>query len=673
MFRYIRTFGVLTLALAVTVGPVAPAFGQNQQQTPPPNQAQVPPPAQPPTVTQGGPPPAPPQPKKTSDAAPREYSHGNPAFPNLLAPYKPIKVPNPNMANSQHLSDFISNGKMSITVQDAIALALENSLDIEVERYVPWIAQANLLASMAGAGNPGGLSFDPTIGITGEVTQTESPVVNPLLSGTGTGSSGLSALGQHNVIANFSYNQGFVTGTNLTITQSNTRSSSTESANIFNPYVQSTMSVTITQSLLNGFGLAVNTRFIKIAHNTVKMDDLAFKNQVITTVTAVQNDYWQLVYAIQNIAVAQRSVAAAKELFDSNSKQAEIGTMAPLDVTTAKAQLATAQTNLINAQTARRQSEEILLAAITRNPLAATMQNFEIVPTDNTYIPEEVEKIPLDQALREALANRPDYQELVVNLDSDDLNIRATKNLLLPTLNVTGRYGWTGLAGTEVSGGSAISGEFVADLNDPIVNASGTPIAGEYLSSPVFGAPSTSHSGLSTALNQVFTNQFPNYAAYFTLTVPIRNRAAQGASAAAILQQRQDLTNLQRQQNAIVVAIREAQIALEQARATLTSAIQSRELQDESLAAEIKKLNLGVSTSLNVITIQNTRDLAAGAEVQARVALVEAKVNFDNVMGRTFSANAITVADTKHPNTQFIRDAMIPGTHADGSLTDPQN
>lgn len=672
MFRYIRVFGILTLALAVTLGPVAPAFAQSQQQTPPPAQAQVPPQPPPAAVTQGGPPPAPPQPKKTTDAAPREYSHGHPAFPNLLGPYQQINVPKPNMANSQHLSDYVSNGKMRISVQDAITLALENSLDIEVERYVPWIAQANLLGSAAGAGNPGGLSFDPTVNITGEVTNTETPVVNPLLSGTGT-SSNVSSIGTHNVIANFSYNQGFATGTNFTVSQTNTRQSNTESANTFNPYVESTMTVTLTQSLLNGFGLAVNTRYIRIAKNTVKIDDLAFKNQVIATVTTVQNDYWQLVYAIQNIAVAQRSVDAAKELYDSNSKQAEIGTMAPLDVTTAKAQLATAQTNLINAQTARRQSEEILLAAITRDPLAATMQNFEIVPTDNTYIPAEVEKIPLDQAVREALANRPDYQELVVNLDSDDISVRATKNLLLPTLNVTGRYGWTGLAGVQTTTSDASTGLFVANLNDPIVNGSGAPIAGEFISIPVPGVATTTttHAGLSTALDQVFTNRFPNYAAVFNLTVPIRNRAAQGASNAAVLQQREDQTNLQRQQNAIVLAIREAQISLEQARATLTSAIQSRELQDESLAAEIKKLNLGVSTSLNVITIQNTRDLAAGAEVQARVALVEAKVNFDNVMGRTFQVNAITVADAKHPNSQFVRDPMIPGTHADGSL-DPQ-
>jgi outer membrane protein TolC len=659
-----RTFGILALALAVTLGPVAPAFGQNQQQTPPPAQQQAPP------VSQGGPPPAPPQPKKTSDAAPREYSHGNPALPNIIAPYKPINVPKTNMANSQHLSDFVSNGKMRISVQDAISLALENSLDIEYERYAPWISDASLLSAMAGPGAGGaGYSFDPTLNILGEVAQSDTPVSNPLLSGTG--ASNLLSIGQHNVYAQFGYTQNYVTGTSLSVSETNTRTSSTQSAAIFNPSVSSTMKVTVTQSLLNGFGLAVNERYIRIARNNVKMSDLAFRLQVITTVTAVEMDYWNLVYAIQNIAVAQQTVTSSQQLYDDNKKQAEIGTMAPLDVTTAQAQLATAQTTLITAQTARRQSEVILLAAITRNPLAATTQNFEIVPTDNTYIPEEVEKIPLDQAVREALVNRPDYQSLVLNLNNDDSNMRATKNLLLPTLNVTGSYGWSGLAGTQINSGSEVSGEFVADLSNPIVNASGTPVPNEYISSPVFLPSTTTHSGLSTDLNQLFSNQFPNYSAYFTLTVPIRNRAAQGASNAAILTQRQDLTNLQRQQNAIVVAIREAQITLEQARATLTSAIQGRVLQEESLEAEKKKLALGASDPLNVITIQNTEALAAGVELQARVTLVEAKVNFDNVMGRTFSANAITIADSKHPNPQFIRDSLIPGTHADGSI-DPQ-
>jgi len=688
MRKYMRTFGALTLALAVTLGPVAPVFGQqqgqsqnqqqNQQQTPPPvsqqvaNQAAQQQASQPTAnSTQGGPPPAPPQAKGTSDAAPSTYSHGNRAFPDIIKPYQEMHVPAPDMNNSKHLADFISNGKMRISVQDAITLALENSIDIDVERYAPWISEANLLASMSGSGNPGGLSFDPILQVLGEVSQSETPVVNPLTAGTGTTNS-FSSIGTHQVIANFSYNQGFVTGTNLTVTQSNTRSSSTQSANVFNPFVQSTMSVQLTQELLNGFGLAVNERFIKVAKNNVKISDLAFKQQVITTVTNVENDYWSLVFAIKNIDVAQQGVDSAQQLFDSDSKQAEIGTMAPLDVTTAKAQLVTAQTVLITAQGARRQAEEVLLAAITRNPLASTMQNFEIVPTDNTYIPEEVEKVPLDQAVREALGNRPDYQELVVNLNSDSLNVAATKNELLPTLNVTGRYGWTGLAGTQISNGSVIPGEFTADLNDPIVNASGTPIPGEFLPEAVFGAPSTSHSGLSNALSEILHDQFPNYAAFFQFTMPIRNRAAQGANAASILTQRQDMTRLQQAQNNIVLAIREAQIALEQARATLTSAIQSRELQQESLDAEVKKLNLGVSTTLNVSIIQNQLQAALGTELQARVNLVIDKVNFDNVMGRTFSANAITVAKSRNAAPALGHETLIPGTHVDGSIDQHQ-
>jgi outer membrane protein TolC len=660
MLRYIRVLGILALAAAVTITPVAPAFGQQmgqqtqqqgQQTTQQQSQGQTQPP--PPTDQ-----------RKVSDEAPREYSKGKIPVPNLLAPYSSVNIPMPNLSNSARLQQFIRDGKLYLSLQDCLALALENNLDIAVQKYLPWIADTTILSALAGNGV---LSFDPKVTATSNISHSVQPVSNPFLTGAGTG---LSSVTSHSDTANFTYNQGFSPGTNFSVFMNNTHSSSSSKAFTFNPSVQSSLTVQVQQALLNGFGILPNTKFILIARNNRQISDLQFQQLVITTITNVQNDYWNYVFAIQSIVAAQESLTLAQQLYDNNKKQAEIGTMAPLDVTTAKAQVASATTAVIQAQTARRQSEVVLLSVITKNPLSGGLSNLEIVPTDNTFIPNVVEDIPLDQAVREALTNRPDYKQFQITLNSDDINIRASRNALLPTLNVTGQYGWTSLAGhqTITSGGAVIPGLFVANLNSPIVNAGGTPTPNQFVGIPATTpiVQTTQITGLTDAFNQIGTNQFPSYLLGFNLTIPIRNRAAQATNIAAILQQREDTTNLQRQQNLIVVDVHQAQIQLDQARATLNSAISAKGLQEESLAAELKKLNLGASTQFQVIQIQNSLAFALNSEVQARVALVEAKVNFDRALGRTLQVNNIQISEVGISSP--LRDTLIPGTKSNGDL-----
>jgi outer membrane protein len=662
MLRYMRVFGIMALALAVTISPVAPAYGQQQgtQQQGTMQQGQ---PQQQPQQSQQ---PAPAQPKKISDQSPSEYSRGKKAFPNMLLPYSELNVPMPNLNNSADLQQFIHDGKMSLTLQDCVALALENNLDIGVQRYLPWIADTSILTALSGTGT--NLNFDPRFTGSASFGNSATPVSNPFLSGA---NAGLSAVTTHTDTANFSYNQGFYPGTNFTVTMNNTHQSSNSTAFTFNPSVQSTLTVAVTQELLNGFGILPNKRFILIAQNSRKISDLAFQQLVITTITAVQDDYWNYVFTIKNIGVAQQALNAAQTLYDSNVKQEKIGTMAPLDVTTAKAQVATAQTQLIQAQTQKRQAEVVLLSVITKNPLEQGLSKVEIVPTDDTFIPDVVENIGLDDAVKEALANRPDYRQFPLTLNSDDITARATKNALLPTFNVTGQYGWTGLAGhqTITSGGATIPGEFVADLNDPIVNAAGTPVfpntfVGVPATTPV--TTSTKITGLTDVFSQIGSNQFPSYLLAFSLIVPIRNRAAQANNIAAILQQREDTVQLQRQQNAVVLDVHTAQIQLEQARASLTSAIETTELEKESYEAEQKKLQLGTSSNLLVIQALNAFTSAGGVEAQARVTLVEAKVNFDRAMGRLLNVSNIQISSRVRPIP--VHNSIIPGTHSNGSL-----
>lgn len=671
MVRYMRTVGIFALALCVILGPVAPAFAQAQQQTPPPQQtqaqqyAQQPPPQNQAPPTQVPQPATPSTPKKVDDKAPSQYSNGQPWFPNVLGPYTPMHIAMPNLTNSADMQQFMKDGKLYLTLQDAIMLALENDLDIAVARYNPLISETGILSARSGLGT--NFSFDPRLSVTGGINHSNTPVGNPFLTGSGTG---VNEVTQTADSLNLSYQQSFQTGTSISITQNNTHTTST-SGNLFNPLDQSNMVLGIQQALLNGFGFANNRRFISIAKNSQKISDLAFQQQILTSVTQVQTAYWELVFAIQNVGVAQHTVDLAAHLLSDDKKQVEIGTLAPLDVTTADAALSTANQGLITAQTLLYQNQLTLLSLITKDPLGPTSSKVEIVPTDLTYNPADVENQPLDQAVREALANRPDYKESPIGLNSDELTIKGTRNLLLPTLTASGTYTGQGIAGTSTVPGTP-TGTFIASTT-PVVNAAGVP-TGTFVGTPLSNPGTLSVTGFGTVFNSLFTGQFPGWAVNFSLVIPILNRSAQASNASAILTQRQDLTRLQQQQNAIVVDVRTTQINLMQARTALTAATKSRQLQEQALDAENKKLQLGASTSYNVSLIQNQLATAAGQEVRALVNLVEAKVQFDRAMGRTFTVNNIQLEADKHAATpSLFRNSLIPGTRADGSLlTDSQ-
>lgn len=673
MVRYIRMSGLIVLAIAVTIAPVAPVYaqaGQQQQQTgqsSAQNQqqnsqqgGQITPQTPEIVIQQPGPPPPPAQPKAFSDNGMREYSYGKRWFPSVLAPYTQLNVPMPNLVNTPDLDGFIKDGKLVISLQDAISLALKNNLDIQVQQFNPWIAETSILRGRAiGAVS----SFDPTYTLVTGVNVTNSPVVNPFLSGTGTG--GLSAVTQHSFFVQDTYTQNFSTGTSFQVTLNGTRTASSASANIFNPSIQTSTNVSLGQQLLRGFGKNYNDRPLYIAQNNKLISDAAFKQSVLADITTVQIDYWELVYARQNVAVGQQVLATAQKLLSDDQKQVEIGTLAPLDVTSAEAGVAGAQQQLVQDQTVLRQDELVLLSVITKNPIAPNLTNIEVVPTDNMFIPDETEKIPLDQAVKEAITNRPDYQEFALALKGDDINIRAAKNELLPALQISGNYGWTGLAGVQTVQGAVIPGTFNANLNEPIVDSSGAIIPNEFISVPVTQPSTVNTTGLGTAFNDVFQNKFPNYGATLTFQLPIRNRSAQADSIQSILTQRQDLVKLQAETNTVVVDVRSTQITLEQDRAALTAAQATVKYAQDAVDAEEKKLQFGTSTTFAVVQLQQNLAQDAAALVRAEVNLVEAKVQFDRAMARTFNVNNINIQTAQN---QPSSNPLIPGTMKNGQL-----
>jgi outer membrane protein len=569
-----------------------------------------------------------------------DYSFGQSFYPHFTLPYRPLQVPEPMLTNSPRIEQLIVNNtgasdntgagggepnqgrKLMLSLEDAISLALENNMDIAVQRFTPWLDETALLRARSGVN--GRLVFDPVLTGTGYISQASTPINNPFLAGVTSVPVATSPVApnliSHNGVANFNYAQGFATGTQLQVTFDNTRSSINFPGDLFNPYEESTLAVQVTQPLLNGFGRLANTRYILESKNTVKVGESQFAQQVINTVTQIANDYWELVYARENVKVEQATVGVDQTLYENNKKQLEIGTMAPLDVITAESQLASDQQALVQAQTTQLQDETTLLVAITKDPLAMSLSGVEIVPTTPIPTPDVIETIPLQTAVQEALSN------------------------------------------TTISTATG----FASVASEPVLFANGTPATLGTPALPLFvGAQTfntvtkTANAGLVDAWGNMIHNNYPTYEAGINLTLPIRNRAAQANNAQASLTQRQQEVQYRQTQNTIVLNVRQALIALVQDRAAVTAAEKAQMLAQQTLDDEQKKYQLGSSTSYNVVL--RTRDLTAaqGTLLRDRINLVEAEVNFNQAMGRTLDVNQITVADAR--TGKISRAPNIPG------------
>jgi outer membrane protein TolC len=604
--------------------------------------------------------------------AKHDYTHPRSPFPRVWLPYTQHTIAPGALANSPRLEQLIHEGKLQLSLQDAIALALENSMDIVVQRYNPWIADVSLLKTRAGGysyGTPGSiavgstanlpsLGYDPILTETIGFADVTVPINNPFLSGTaGTGASnGVTAAGltSHSATYNTQYQQWFDLGTYFSVAWDNNRASS-NAANFFNPYVSSSLVVTLSQPLLAGAGRFVNRRNILIAENNRKIADLAFAQQAITTTTNTITAYWELAYARENVKVQQQAVTVAEKLYNDNKKQLEIGTMAPLDVTRAESELSTDRTNLIVAQTTQLQDELILKNYISKDPMASNLINVEVIPTDKPESPEAIEAASFEEAVKEAFQKRPDVREQAFNLENANIDVRATKNALLPNASLGLQYTSAGLAGN-----SSITGTPTTIAGSQIVDANGVPIAGffePFTQVPVTG---TRYDGLGTAQSQIFHNKFPIYAGQLTLTLPLRNRSTTADNIHSQLVERQFEAQVQQIKNNAVLDVRNTTIALEQGRAQVASARKARELQQQTFDAEQKKYQLGATTVYNVILTQRDLITAQGTELRALANLAEAKANYERALGRTLEVNNVTIADGK--NGKFEKDTLIPGT-----------
>jgi outer membrane protein len=599
-----------------------------------------------------------------------DFSRAPSWFPNIINPYRTQYVDPGVLTNSPRLDQLIHDGKMPLSLQDAIALALENSMDIVVQRYTPWMADVSLLKARAGGysyGTPGSIAvgstanlpelyYDPVLTQTLLFADATTPIANPFISGLGASGSTSTAqpLFSHTAEYNTAYTQSFTTGTSLSVAWDNTRASST-AANFFNPYISSSLNIAFQQQLLAGAGRFVNRRNIIIAENNRKIADLQFAQQAITTVTNTITAYWELVYARENVKVEQQAVTVSEKLYNDNKKQLEIGTMAPLDVTRAESELATDRQNLIVAQTTQLQDELTLKNYIAKDPTASNLLDVEIVPTDKPESPTAVETLSFPDAVKEAFQKRPDLQEQYFNLKNAQLDVKFTRNALLPTATLGVQYSSNGLAGN-----SFITGAPATVSGAPIVDANGVPIPGYYLPETVTPTTGVAKQGFGTAQSQIFHNNFPVYSGQLTLSLPIRNRANQADSIHAQLVERQFEAEVQQTKNTALLDVRNTTIAVDQGRAQVDAATKARELQQQTFDAEQKKYQLGASTVYNVILTQRDLITAQGTELRALANLAEAKANYERALGRTLEVNNVTIAGAKKGDIE--KDTLIPGT-----------
>ncbi len=662
-FWAVRPLVAFILAALMALGPISPVFAQSSAQNPPSNPV--------PTAASAAQSSSIP-PVSSLGLAKYDFTNGPKVFPDFLGIYKPIHVGEPEVTNSPRLDQLIHDGKLELSLQDTVELALENSMDITVERYLPWLADTSILKAKsggAGASTAGALlgsstanlpifSFDPLLSSTVSVNSAQTPVNNPFISGTGT--AGITDLATHSSQFNTQFTQGFQTGTNVFASWDNTRSSSSSFENLFNPAVESTLTIGFSQQLLSGFGLSVNRRNILIAQNNRKIADWAFAQQAITTITNTITAYWELVYARANVKVEEQAVTVSGKLYSDNQKQLGAGTMSPLDVTQAESELATDRQNLIVARTVQLQDEQILKNAISKDPMAPNLINVEIIPTDQPTQPTAVEAPTFEEAIQEAFAKRPELQQQIYNLKNADIDVKATSNALRPELTLSAEYSSVGLAGNSPISTPGLAPNLllpILDANGNPVTVNGVPIYQPESTATVTG---TSQQGFTDAQSQIFHSRFPTFEGQLTLNLPLRNRSAQADSARSILNEREEKATIRQLKNAAILDVRNTYIALTQDRAQVEAASKARELEQLTFEDEQKKYRLGASTVYNVILTQRDLITAQGTELRALANLQEAKANYERALGRTLEVNRVTIADAKTGEVE--RPTLIPGT-----------
>jgi outer membrane protein TolC len=568
-----------------------------------------------------------------------DYSKNIEWFPRVYKPYVAGKVSESELANSESLSRLMQDGKLQISLIQLKTAVEENNLDILSSKNSAHYAETDMLrakgggaprggagvqipsslfagalgAGVGGAGGLGGFgsaggitggarqvfgfargSYDPTLAFGFSMDRANTPLSSIVVSG-------LPEVETHSTALQARYSQAFSFGSSLSVSFNNMRQSSTQRFLLYNPYFVSQLSIGLTQQLLSGFGYSIGRRFVDVAENESKIMKEIVRLQVNTTLAQAQNIYWDLVAARENVRVAEESLAVARRFHQDNKVREEIGTTSGLDVVTAESEVAGRQRDLVTAQTAMQMREVDLKAIISKN-VNDRIGSVQIEPVDQLPIPEAKDIPEFNAALAAAMSNRPEIRQAEVDINTQEIAIKYSKDLLKPSLLVFANFSSSGLYGDRT----------ITDIN---------------------GAPVVIPGGMSQAMRQVRNWVYPEYAVGFTFSLNIRNRAASADLYRAKLEKQQTETSIQRMRNSIALEIRKAVIGLVQSKAQVEAAHKAVELSRQTLAAEETRLLEGSTIPYEVIRRQRDLRSAQFAEVQALTAYAKALVERDRAMG----------------------------------------
>ena len=594
----------------------------------------------------------------------------------LTGPFSPRPVNPVDYRNSGRLQSLIRAGQLYLSLDDAIALAVENNLDIQLQRDNPQIARNDLLRTQggglprgvlleirelpAGVGGPGSpllttvggatpvatitsnsadlapiLGQQVTLSVLGSTplsTGSRIPQFDPVLSGsvnyqrqstpeTSVFLAGTNPLRSNTVGTNIGYLQGFSPGTALSATFNSSRLDSNSSRTDYNPYTSGNLGLTLTQPLLQGFGTANNRRFISIAKNNIKISDEAFRQQVIDTLASVARLYWDLVSLNEDVRVKRQALQLAQTLYENNQAQVEVGTLAVIEVKRAQAELARSRQDLTNSTNLVLQQELILKSVLTRRGTAdPEIRDLRITPSDHIQVPAQEPARDVDALIAGAIKNRPDLAQAGLQIVNSEIGLKGSRNALLPELDLVATVQNNGLAGS-VNG----------------IPAFGT--TGPRVADPTFIG------GAGTFLGQIFGHNYPNYFVGVQLNIPLRNRVAQSDLIRDEIQLRQASVRRQQLETQIRTEVENAVLNLQRARASLDAAIETRKLQEEAVDAEQQRHQVGASTTFMVIQYQRDLAQARSTEVVTQGNYAKAIAALERSTAQTLETFRISIAD----------------------------
>ena len=539
---------------------------------------------------------------------------------NLTQKYKPQYVPPIDVSNSSRLEQLIRAGNLYLSLNDAIALALENNIGLEIQRYTFQTNDIALKSSYTGTNG----SWDPTLTSAVNWGRNQNIQTNSVTAG------GQSVNINNTRTRNFGIQQGFKTGGNLTFGFNNASRTTNNANDIFGPTLTSSLQLQGTQPLLNGFGLALNTRGIVIAKNNIRAADFTFRQQINTLVNQVVQAYWNLVSASLNVNVARQSLELSERLLEQNKKQIEIGTMAPIDIKQTEVQVANGEVSLITAEASIATQENTLKNLLSRNGLAsATIASAHIIPTSRVEVPAVEPVQPIQDLTEMALRSRPELDQQRIQMENTNINLKATRNSMLPTVSLTGNIS------NPASGGPINSIPNFNPITNQVIPRDLSRVNGDLIG------------GYSNILRQLWGQQTINYTIGFNINIPLCNRAAQYTMATQELQLRTAQLQLKQQENTIRADVANAQINIASARARFQSSEKALAAQEAVVDGTQRKFQLGTATLFEVITQQNNLATSRQNLVTAQVAYANARLAMDAATGSLMEKYNVVLDEAK--------------------------